>query len=64
MNSSELSEKAWDRAASFLKSEIDIRMIEVEKDSEEFQLLKHVESVVIPSLRRRSQIIKRNRREY
>jgi hypothetical protein len=64
MNSSELSEKAWDRAASILKSDIDNRICEVQKDSEDYSILKHIENVIIPSLRRRAQIVKRNRREY
>lgn len=64
MTKSEISEAAWRRAAKFLESDVLARDPEVTPDDPEYQVLRHIEKVVIPSILQRANIIRRNRRHH
>lgn len=62
--SSKTAEDGWRLAARILSEEVAVRLKDKKNKSKNRLALEHVVQVVIPSITRRADIIKRNRRSY
>jgi hypothetical protein len=63
MKKSEIYEQSWRKAAEYLEVNISDKESGVPHGTAEWFILQHTKNVVIPSIVRRADIIRRNRKE-